>query len=161
MNRSPAKNGPSPGDLVHVDVKKLALIAPGGGWKVHGRAQSRHGRWQHGKASRAGWARRGAGRPGYGFVHSAIDDRSRLADSEVHDDDTTDTTLEFRIRALDFHACHGITVSEVISDNGSNYRSRNWAQVNAGLGIAIRRTRLFRPQTNGKVERYQRTLRDE
>ena len=150
-----------PGELVHVDVKKFALIPPGGGWRVHGRAYARPGRWQRGKVHRAGWARRGTGRPGYAFVHSAIDDHSRLAYSEVHDDETTATTLGFWIRALEFYACHGITVSEVISDNGSNYRSRDWSQANADLGIAVRRTRPYRPQTNGKVERYQRTLRDE
>jgi transposase InsO family protein len=150
-----------PGDLIHVDVKKFALIPPGGGWKVRGRAAT-HGR--HGGVERdnqAARARRGTGKTGYAYVHSAIDDHSRLAYSEVHDDETTVTTIGFWIRAIAFYDTQGITVTEVISDNGPAYRSRDWARMNADLGITPLRTRPYRPQTNGKVERYQRTLRDE
>jgi transposase InsO family protein len=150
---------PRPGDLVHVDVKKFGRIPTGGGWKVHGRGfdETR----ASGNANADHRARRGTGRAGYAYVHSAIDDHSRLAYSEVHDDETTATTVAFWNRAIAFYAAHGIAVLEVISDNGSAYRSHDWARINANHGITVRRTRPYRPQTNGKVERYQRTLRDE
>jgi transposase InsO family protein len=151
----------APGDLVHVDVKKFALIPPGGGWKVHGRSATRRGRWLRGQRNRAGWARRGTGKPGYAYVHSAVDDRSRLAYSEVHDDETAATAVGFWARAIAFYAAHGITIARVMSDNGPAYRSTAWAQVNAEHAITVKHTRAYRPQTNGKVERYQRTLRDE
>jgi transposase InsO family protein len=148
-----------PGDLVHVDVKKFGVIPPGGGWKVNGRGFN--ATRAAGKANAAHQTRRGTGRAGYAYVHSAIDDHSRLAYSEVHDDETTATTIGFWLRAIAFYAAHGITVTEVISDNGSAYRSRHWSRANTDAGIIVRRTRPYRPQTNGKVERYQRTLRDE
>ena len=149
-----------PGDLVHVDVKKFAVVPPGGGWRVNGRAfdQTRAAE----RRNRAAQARRGGtGRSGYAYVHSAVDDHSRLAFSEVHDNETSATTIGFWNRAITFFAAHGITVREVISDNGPNYRSRDWVTFNAAKGVSVLRTRPFRPQTNGKVERYQRTLRDE
>jgi transposase InsO family protein/transposase-like protein len=150
-----------PGDLVHVDVKKFALIPPGGGWKVHGRSAASRGRWLRGQRNRAGWARRGTGRCGYAYVHSAVDDHSRLAYSEVHDDETAATAVGFWARAIAFYAAHGITIARVMSDNGPAYRSTAWAQVNAEHAITVKHTKAYRPQTNGKVERYQRTLRDE
>lgn len=150
-----------PGDLLHVDVKKFGLIPPGGGWKVNGRAGFQTGRKQIEADRRQQRSRRGTGRAGYAFVHSAVDDHSRLAYSEVHDDETKATTVAFWTRAIAFYASHGITVTEVISDNGPAYRSTDWVRLNTDLGIAIRRTRPYRPQTNGKVERYQRTMRDE
>lgn len=148
-----------PGDLVHVDVKKFGLIPPGGGWKVRGRGFS--GSERAARVNAAAARRRGTGKTGYAFVHSAIDDHSRLAYSEVHDDETTATTLGFWTRALAFFADHGVTVTEVLSDNGPAYRSGDWAAANTSAGITVRHTRPYRPQTNGKVERYQRTLRDE
>ena len=148
-----------PGELVHVDVKKFALIPPGGGWKAHGRGFT--GSEQAARSNAAAAKRRGSGRTGYAYVHSAVDDHSRLAFSEVHDDETAATTVGFWTRAVAFYADHGITVSEVISDNGSNYRSGDWARANTDLSITVLRTRPYRPQTNGKVERFQRTLRDE
>lgn len=151
----------APGDLVHVDVKKFALIPPGGGWKVHGRSAVSRGRWLRGQRNRAGWARRGAGKPGYAYVHSAVDDRSRLAYSEVRDDETATTAAGFWARAIAFYAAHGITIARVMSDNGPAYRSAAWQQVNAEHAITVKHTKAYRPQTNGKVERYQRTLRDE
>jgi transposase InsO family protein len=150
-----------PGDLVHVDVKKFGLIPPGGGWKVHGRAVTRGRHWGVERGNQASRARRGTGRTGYAFVHSAIDDHSRLAYSEVHDDETTATAIGFWARAREFYAAHGITVREVMTDNGSCYVSRDWAHALADDDVKHRRTRPYRPQTNGKVERYQRTLRDE
>jgi transposase InsO family protein len=150
-----------PGDLVHVDVKKFGLIPPGGGWKVRGRQEAESGRSRR-EAQRRSWRdRRGTGKAGYAFVHSAVDDHSRLAYSEIHDDEKAVTTAAFWARAIAFFADHGITIREVISDNGPNYLSRDWARVNTDAGITVLRTRPYRPQTNGKVERYQRTLRDE
>lgn len=151
-----------PGDLVHVDVKKFGLIPPGGGWKAHGRSTETKSRATRQEPRNARSVQsRGTGRAGYAFVHSAVDDHSRLAYSEVHDDETKATTLAFWTRAIAFYASHGITVTEVISDNGPAYCSHDWVRLNTDLGITIRRTRPYRPQTNGKVERYQRTLRDE
>ena len=148
-----------PGDLVHVDVKKFAIIPPGGGWRAHGRGFD--GSDRAGRRNAAAVKRRGSGRAGYAFVHSAVDDHSRLAFSEVHDDETSATTAGFWGRALAFFTAHGITVREVLSDNGPAYRSGEWARTNASAGITTRHTRPYRPQTNGKVERFQRTLRDE
>ena len=148
-----------PGDLIHVDVKKFGRIPAGGGWKVHGRGvnQSR----ATGQANATARDKRGTGKVGYAYVHSALDDHSRLTYSEVHDDETTRTVLGFWHRAVAFFADHGITVSEVLTDNGPAYRSRDWAATTTEQGIRHRRTRPYRPQTNGKIERFHRTLRDE
>lgn len=149
----------APGELVHVDVKKFGLVPAGGGWKVHGRGFT--GSEAAGRANTADQARRGTGRRGYAYVHSAIDDHSRLAYSEVHDDETAVTTCGFWTRAVAFFAEHGITVERVMTDNGPNYCSRVFAHLLAEQSIQHKRTRPYRPQTNGKVERYQRTMRDE
>lgn len=149
----------NPGDLVHVDVKKFGRIPAGGGWKVHGRGFT--GSTKAARANAADQARRGTGKVGYTYVHSALDDRSRLTYSEVHDDETAATTTGFWIRAVDFFTAHGITVREVLTDNGPAYRSTDWAHLTTEQGIRHRRTRPYRPQTNGKIERFHRTLRDE
>jgi transposase InsO family protein len=134
-----------PGELVHVDIKKLGRIRPGGGWRIHGRAART---LRNGKAGRP--------RLGYAFVHSAIDGYSRLAYSEVLDDEQGRTAGAFWQRAVAFFAEHGITVERVLTDNGSCYRSRDFA---AALGpITHTRTQPYRPATNGKVERFNRTL---
>jgi transposase InsO family protein len=148
-----------PGDLIHVDVKKFGRIPAGGGWKIHGRGfnESRAAE----RANAAARAKRGTGKAGYAYVHSALDDHSRLTYSEVHDDETTATVLGFWERAVAFFADHGITVAEVLTDNGPAYRSRDWAAITTAQGIKHRRTRPYRPQTNGKIERFHRTLRDE
>ena len=150
-----------PGDLVHVDVKKFALIPPGGGWRVHGREATAPGRTRRKMKNRRATASRGGGRAGYAYVHSAVDDRSRLAYSEVHDDESFATTIAFWHRAVTFYASHGITVREVITDNGVAYRAHAWTNTLTAAGITVRFTRPFPPQTNGKVERFHRTLRDE
>jgi transposase InsO family protein len=134
-----------PGDLVHVDIKKLGKIPPGGGWRAHGRA-ARPAR--HRKI-------------GYCYVHSAVDDHSRLAYSEIHDDEKACTAVEFWRRARAFFADHGIHVRAVLTDNGSCYRSNDWLQEVAGGGATPRFTKPYRPQTNGKVERFNRTLLEE
>ena len=138
-----------PGDLIHVDIKKLGRIRPGGGWRVHGRdsAQSR--------------AARGAPRVGYGYIHTAIDDHSRVAYSEILDDETAATAIAFWRRARWWFALHGINVAAVLTDNGSCYKAHAWRDELAGGAIKHRRTRPYRPQTNGKVERFNRTLCDE
>ena len=148
-----------PGDLIHVDVKKFGRIPAGGGWRIHGRGFDGSQRAE--RANAADWARRGTGKAGYTYVHSALDDHSRLTYSEIHDDETTATVLGFWERAVAFFTDHGITVTEVLTDNGPAYRSRDWAALTAAQGITHRRTRPYRPQTNGKIERFHRTLRDE
>ena len=148
-----------PGDLVHMDVKKFACIPVGGGWKIHGRGFT--GSAASERANRQALTARGTGRAGYAYVHSVIDDHSRLAFSEVHDDETTTTVVGFWVRAMDFFAEHGITVRQVLTDNGPAYRSNRFADVTDAQQVQRLRTRPYRPQTNGKVERYQRTMRDE
>jgi transposase InsO family protein len=137
-----------PGDLVHVDIKKLGKIPDGGGWKVLGRHE--------GKRNNNGM---GPSRPGYSFIHSAVDDHSRLAYSEILADERKETAVAFWGRARAWFAQHGVVIEEVLTDNGSCYRSRAFA---AALGgVEHRRTRPYRPQTNGKVERFNRTMLEE
>jgi transposase InsO family protein len=137
---------PAPGDLVHVDIKKLGRIPVGGGWKKRGRTiGNRHNKQQ---------------RPGYAYLHHAVDDHSRLVYSEIHADERKETAVEFWRRAKRFFAAHGITVKAVLTDNGSCYRSKLWGKA-LGTRIKHRRTRPYRPQTNGKVERFNRTLLEE
>ena len=142
-----------PGELVHVDVKKLGRIPDGGGWRAHGRQAGR-------RNSLASTPRRKGNHPviGYGCVHTALDDHSRLAYSEVLPDETAATTVAWWERAVAWFAEHGITIERVLSDNGSNYRSTLWLEACRRHNITPKRTRPYRPQTNGKVERYHRTL---
>lgn len=135
----------NPGDLVHVDIKKLGRIPDGGGHRALGRARGRKNRKDG---------------TGYAYLHHAVDDHTRLAYSEVLADEKKETAAAFWIRAAAFFAAHGISIKAVLTDNGSCYRSRVFA---AALGphIKHRRTRPYRPQTNGKVERFNRTLTSE
>jgi transposase InsO family protein len=135
----------APGDLVHVDIKKLGNIPDGGGHKVLGRPA--------GRKNRAG--------VGMSFLHNAVDDHSRLAYSEILTDEKKETAVGFWQRANDFFTAAGITVQRVLTDNGSCYKSHLWRNSLAGQGISHKRTRPYRPQTNGKVERFNRTLLDE
>jgi transposase InsO family protein len=144
-----------PGDLVHVDVKKLGVIRPGGGWRAHGRdsAQRHHSR-----------AELAAGRRvGYDYVHCAIDDHSRLAYAEIHPDETAATCAAFLRAAASWFADHGIDrIDRVMTDNAMPYRRSNaWRDALRDLGAAAQFTRSYRPQTNGKAERFNRTLADE
>jgi len=143
-----------PGELVHVDIKRLGVIPPGGGWWAHGRGNAAR---RHSLNQRIAKTR-GAGRAGYGYVHAAVDDHSRLAYAETHDDETAATAVAFLRRAVAFYAAAGITVERVLTDNGPCYTGRDWAAASAELGITHKRTRRYRPQTNGKVERFNRTL---
>ncbi|QSR27500.1 IS481 family transposase [Nocardioides aromaticivorans] len=148
----------APGDLVHVDIKKLGRIPDGGGWHALGRGTAQDNR-VHARRSRA--ARAGASPSrGYVYLHHAVDDHSRLAYSEILADERKETAAAFWKRARRFFTAHGITVKAVLTDNGSCYRSRLWAKT-LGRRVKHRRTRPYRPQTNGKVERFNRTLLEE
>jgi transposase InsO family protein len=148
----------APGDLVHVDIKKLGKIPDGGSWRAFGRGSSQHRRAMAAtdRAARAG----ASPSRGYVFLHHAVDDHSRLAYSEQLPDERKETAAAFWGRAKDFFADAGISVRAVMTDNGSCYRSRAFA---AALGDSVthRRTRPYRPQTNGKVERFNRTITTE
>jgi transposase InsO family protein len=149
----------APGDLVHLDIKKLGQIPDGGGWRIHGRAQGGRNSQAHRDPARP---RTVGGRAnlGYGYVHTAIDDHSRLAYSEILPNETGPTAAAFWHRANTWFASCGITVTAVLTDNGSCYRSHDFAAaLTTTTGtIKHRRTRPYRPQTNGKVERFNRTL---
>ncbi|MCZ1008990.1 IS481 family transposase [Streptomyces lydicus] len=134
-----------PGELVHVDIKKLGNIPDGGGHKTLGR--------QAGRKTRSG--------AGYSYIHTAVDDHSRLAYSEIHTDEKKETATGFWARAQAFFTACGITVERVLTDNGACYRSRDWRRALTAAGITHKRTRPYRPQTNGKVERLNRTMLDE
>jgi transposase InsO family protein len=130
-----------PGELLHLDTKKLGRIGSGGGHRVLGRsAQHRHSGI------------------GLNSVHVAIDDHSRLAYAEELVDESPVTTVAFLQRARCFYAAHGINIERVLTDNGTAYRSRLFAAALDELGIGHRRTRPYRPQTNGKAERFIRTM---
>jgi transposase InsO family protein len=139
-----------PGELIHVDVKKLGRIQGGAGHRVTGR---RH--YNTRPTDRLG-ARRCT--VGWDYVHIAIDDCTRLAYAEVLADEKATTATAFLGRALEFFARHGITVERVMTDNGSAYRSMIHALACRALGIRHLRTRPRRPQTNGKAERFIRTM---
>jgi transposase InsO family protein/transposase len=140
-----------PGELIHIDVKKLGRIQGGAGKRITG--TRRH--HQPVIADAAGRRRRTAG---WDFVHVAIDDATRLAYAEVLGDEKASTAIAFLGRALEFYARHGITVERVMTDNGSAYRSAIHALACRALGIRHLRTRAYRPQTNGKAERFIRTM---
>ena len=137
---------PTPGDLLHIDVKKVGRIPPDGGWRAHGRGE----RPSH---------KRGLG---YDFVHAAVDDHSRLAYAEILPDEKGTTCAGFLLRAAAFFASHGITVREIITDNAKNYiRSLAFADAVELLGVKHRRIKPHCPWQNGKVERFNRTLQTE
>lgn len=136
-----------PGELIHVDVKKIAGIPEGGGWRVRGRGYT------------------GEGSPtrqvGYRYIHTALDDRTRLVYSEIHHDEQATTAAAFWARAAAWFAEHGIACERVLTDNGSCYRSGLWHRACAATGTVVKKTRPRRPQTNGKVERFHRILLEE
>ncbi|MFC7549134.1 IS481 family transposase, partial [Plantactinospora sp. GCM10030261] len=149
---------PTPGDLIHIDIKKLGNIPDGGGHRSVGRAQGIRNRAR--TTTRRGTRDRSP-RLGYSYLHTAIDDHSRLAYTEILTDETRETAVGFWLRAHAWFTAHGITVRRVITDNGSCYRSRLWRDTLTHAGISVKKTRPYRPQTNGKVERFHRTLTDE
>jgi transposase InsO family protein len=134
----------SPGELVHVDIKKLGRIPAGGGWRSHGRGVAP----DHRRTM-----------VGYLYIHAAVDDHSRVAYTEIHGDERKETCASFIANAIAWFATHGVVVGEVLTDNGPSYRS--YAFRDALGAVRHRFTRRFRPQTNGKVERFNRTLLEE
>jgi transposase InsO family protein len=141
----------TPGELIHVDVKKLGRLREGGGWKAHGRDSLERRRSRYGV------------RVGYEYVHCAIDDHSRLAYAEIHPDETAATCAGFLLRATEHFAGQGIArIQRVMTDNALAYRrSRAWREALDTIGARAVFTRRYRPQTNGKAERFNRTLLDE
>ncbi|OBB71566.1 IS481 family transposase [Mycobacterium sp. 852014-52144_SCH5372336] len=144
------------GDLVHVDVKKLGKIPAGGGWRMLGRSAGK----RNAQADKTGVTNKYR-QPvrGYHFIHTALDAHSRLVYSELLADERKGTAADFWLRASAWFDQRGISVRKVLTDNGSCYRSHVFRD--ALGGIEHRRTRPYRPQTNGKVERFHRTLADE
>jgi len=136
-----------PGELLHLDVKQQGRIPDGGGHRIHGRQRARGGQRKQGL--------------GYDFLHLAVDDCSRVAYLEVHPDEQGQTVAGFAHRALAFFAGLGVPVERLMTDNGSGYRSRVFAEVLAAAGVTHQRTRPYRPATNGKVERLNLTLERE
>jgi transposase InsO family protein len=134
-----------PGELIHVDVKKLGRIQGGAGHRVTGHRHTHVGR---DRKRQVGWE----------YVHVCIDDATRLAYVEVLSDETAATAIGFLRRALGFYAAHGIRVERLMTDNGPAYVSLAHALACRALGLRHLRTRPYRPRTNGKAERFIRTL---
>jgi len=141
-----------PGELVHIDIKKLGRIEGGAGKRVGGR---RPGSYRPRRTDAAGNLR---GTIGWEYVHVAVDDHSRLAYAEVLPDEKAATAIAFLRRALAFYRRHGIQVEHILTDNGSASISTIHALTCRRLGIRHSRTRPRRPQTNGKAERFIRTM---
>lgn len=141
-----------PGELIHIDIKKLGRILKPG----HRVTGDRHGqsRYRSGRGKRVGAA-------GWEFVHVAIDDHSRLAYAEVLTDEKGPTAVAFLRRAIEFFASHGVSVQRVMTDNGSPYVSNVHAAACRELQLRHLRTRPYRPRTNGKAERFIQTLQRE
>jgi transposase InsO family protein len=147
-----------PGSLIHVDVKKLGNIPTGGGWRFVGHSQGKKNRHLM-----TGTRRSRHHQPllGHAFVHTVVDDHSRVAYAEIHDDETAATAVAVLHRAVGWFLARGVTIEAILSDNGGCYRSHAWHQACQHLGIKHRRTRPYRPQTNGKIERFHRSMANE
>ncbi len=141
----------TPGELVHLDIKKVAKIPPGGGWRAHGRRSAK---------TKAQKRRRSKG-GSQTCLHVAVDDHSRVVYAEAHDNERADTLCGFWRRAQDWFWSNNMPIDEVLTDNGPNFVSNQFAQLLAERRIKHHRTRPYRPQTNGKAERFNRTLADE
>jgi len=148
---------PHPGSLIHVDVTKFGNIPDGGGHRFVGRQQG-----DRNKRAMPGLPRGEDRKPrtGKAFLHTVIDDHSRIAYAEIHSDERSHTAAGVLRRATAWFGERGVVVERVLSDNGPAYRSRLWHDTCADLGITPKRTRPYRPQTNGKIERFHRTLAD-
>ncbi|RKS80578.1 transposase IS481 family protein [Motilibacter peucedani] len=144
-----------PGDLLHMDVKKLGQIPDGGGWRFLGREQGKRNRHLTPGKPRSQYRQP---RMGHTYVHTVIDDHSRVAYAEIHDDETRETAVAVLRRAVAWFAARGVVTRRVLTDNGGCYRSHLWRDACAELGVTHRRTRPYRPQTNGKIERFHRSL---
>jgi transposase InsO family protein len=141
-----------PGELVHVEVKKLGRIEGGAGKRIGGKG---HSPCNPRRTDAAGKRRKTTG---WEYVHIAVDDHSRLAYAEVLGDEKATTAIGFLSRAVAFYRRYGITVERLLTDNGPAYRATIHALVCRRLRIRHLRTRPYRPQTNGKAERFIRTL---
>jgi transposase InsO family protein len=151
-----------PGSLIHVDVTKFANIPDGGGHKFVSRQLGDRNaiRTAHRTGERSDRSKNYRPRIGIAFVHTVIDDHSRMAYAEICSDEKAATTIAVLQRAVAWFAERGVTVERVLSDNGPAYRSHAWRDACTGLRITPKRTRPYRPQTNGKIERFHRTLAD-
>jgi transposase InsO family protein len=137
-----------PGDLIHIDVKKLGRIPDGGGWRIDGPDAIDH----HGSRPR---------RVGFDYVHVAVDDHSRIAFAQILPDEKGPTCAGFLADAAEFFAGHGVTIREVMTDNALNYRrSNDFRRILTTLGARHILTRPHSPWQNGKAERFNRTLQD-
>jgi transposase InsO family protein len=141
-----------PGELVHLDVKRLGRIQGGAGKRVSG------GLRKHYNYRRIDAEGRRRLTVGWEYVHIAVDDHSRLAYAEVLPDEKAQTAIGFLRRAQAFYGRYGIGIERLLTDNGSAYVSALYALACRALGIRHLRTRPYRPQTNGKAERFIRTL---
>jgi len=140
----------SPGDMIHLDVKKLGCVPDGGGKRfTPGFSETQSGP----KSKRLS--------KGIDYMHVAIDDHSRVAYVEALSDEKGITTAEFLERALAFYRAKGVMVKRILTDNGGNYVSHVFADMAQTHSVQLKRTRPFRPQTNGKAERFIRTLQQE
>ena len=146
-----------PGAMLHVDVKKLGNIPDGGGWRYVGRQQGDRNGAATPDKPRNKWRDPLMGKA---YVHTVIDDHSRVAYAEICSDEKADTAIGVLRRAVSWFADRGVTVERVLSDNGSAYKSHAWRDACIDLGITAKKTRPYRPQTNGKIERFHRTLAD-
>jgi transposase InsO family protein len=137
-----------PGELVHIDVKKLARIPDGGGWRMLGRSSTTK-------------APKGRG-VGYDYLHTCVDDHSRVAYVEAHSDERGETCAAFLARAAGFYAEHGVRIHQVMTDNAKNYvRSRAFLAALDDIGATHQPIPPYQPRSNGKVERFNRTLAEE
>ncbi|MGI8336942.1 IS481 family transposase, partial [Actinomadura scrupuli] len=148
-----------PGAMLHVDVKKLGNIPDGGGWRHVGRAQGELNRQATARRTGARTTRH-APRVGTAYVHTVIDDHTRIAYAEIHDDEKAPTAITVLRNAVAWFAARDVSIQRVLSDNGPAYKSHAWHEACAELGIRPKKTRPYRPQTNGKIERFHRTLTD-
>ena len=135
---------PCPGDLIHLDIKKLGRIGQGGGKRVHGLGPGR-------RFKRIGWD----------YVHVAVDDHSRLAYAQIFPDETAASVVAFTIGALEFFEAAGVEVHRILTDNGGGYRSNAFRQLLEHRAISMRKTRPYRPQTNGKAEAFVKIVSNE
>ncbi|MGI5216118.1 IS481 family transposase [Plantactinospora sp. CA-290183] len=148
-----------PGAMLHVDVKKYGNIPDGGGWRYVGRAQGDRNR--EATARRTGARNtRYEPRVGTAFVHTVVDDHSRLAYAEIRDDEKATTAIDVLHNAVAWFTARGVTIERVLPDSGSAYKSYAWRDACTELGITPKKTRPYRPQTKGKVERFHRTMTD-
>jgi transposase InsO family protein len=142
-----------PGELVHIDIKKLGRISVfGAGHRVLGHRQSQHVRRINGRKTHL---------TGYEYLHVIVDDHSRLAYAEILDDLTAACAIAFLRRALAWYAARGVTVHAVMTDNGSCYTANSYRAALRGLGLKHLRIKPGRPRTNGKAERLIQTLLNE